>query len=90
MQHFSGDWGRALQLATVFLALLFLAVLMLSGSVRARLRVFIAKNFFAYRYDYRAEWLRFTARLSGDPINPASRHGRTPAKRFPGTARITE
>ncbi|MCR5866260.1 XrtA/PEP-CTERM system histidine kinase PrsK [Aquincola sp. J276] len=70
VQYFSGDWGRALQLATVFLALLFLAVLMLSGSVRARLRVFIAKNFFAYRYDYRAEWLRFTARLSGDPSAP--------------------
>ncbi|MFN7197424.1 MAG: XrtA/PEP-CTERM system histidine kinase PrsK [Hylemonella sp.] len=67
VQYFSGDWGRALQLTTVFVALLLLAVLLLSGSVRARLRVFIAKNFFAYRYDYRAEWLRFTGRLSGEP-----------------------
>ena len=66
VQYFSGDWGRALQLTLVFVALLLLAVLLISGSVRARLRVFVAKNFFAYRYDYRAEWLRFTARLSGD------------------------
>lgn len=69
VQYFSGDWGRALQLTTVFVALLLLAVLLLSGSVRARLQVFIAKNFFAYRYDYRAEWLRFTGRLSGDPAS---------------------
>lgn len=66
VQHFGGDWGRALQLATVAGALLALAVVALSGTVRARVRVFIAKNFFAYRYDYRAEWLRFTARLSGE------------------------
>lgn len=66
VQHFGGNWGRALQLATVAAALLALVVVALSGSVRSRLRVFIAKNFFAYRYDYRAEWLRFTARLSGE------------------------
>jgi putative PEP-CTERM system histidine kinase len=28
-------------------------------------RVFIGKNFFRYRYDYRSEWLRFTAMLAG-------------------------
>jgi hypothetical protein len=34
------------------------------GSLRARLRVFVGKHFFSYRYDYREEWLRFTAMLS--------------------------
>ncbi len=64
IRYFGGDWGRALQLTVLFAALLFLAVLVFSGALRARLRVFLGKNFFSYRYDYRQEWLRFTAMLS--------------------------
>ncbi len=55
---------QALQLALVFLALVVLIVLAMSGSMRARLRVFLGKHFFRYRYDYREEWLRFTQTLS--------------------------
>jgi putative PEP-CTERM system histidine kinase len=61
---FGGDWGRALQLGLVFLALVVLMFLAVSGSMRARLRVFLGKHFFRYRYDYREEWLRFTQTLS--------------------------
>ena len=61
---FGGEWGRALQLALVFLAIVALVTLVLSGSVRARLRVFLGKHFFRYRYDYREEWLHFTQTLS--------------------------
>ena len=64
VRYFGGSWGRALQLATLFAALLLLAVVLVSGSLRARLRVFLGKNFFSYRYDYRQEWLRFTGMLS--------------------------
>jgi putative PEP-CTERM system histidine kinase len=64
VRYTGGEWGRALQLALVFLALIALAVLILSGSMRSRLKVYIGKNFFNYRYDYREEWLRFTAILS--------------------------
>ncbi|MEO8857333.1 MAG: XrtA/PEP-CTERM system histidine kinase PrsK, partial [Burkholderiaceae bacterium] len=64
VRYFGGEWGRALQLALVFLGLLGLVVLGVSGSVRARLRVFLGKHFFRYRYDYREEWLRFTQTLS--------------------------
>lgn len=64
VRFFGGDWGRALQLGLVFLGLIFLSVLALSASVRARLRVFLGKHFFRYRYDYREEWLRFTKTLS--------------------------
>ena len=46
------------------LAKIVLAVLVFSGSVRSRLRVFVGKHFYSYRYDYREEWLRFTAMLS--------------------------
>jgi len=64
VRYFGGDWGRALQLGLVFLALVLLMLLALSASMRARLRVFLGKHFFRYRYDYREEWLRFTQTLS--------------------------
>ena len=64
VRFFGGSWGGALQVALASIALVLLTVLMLSGALRARLRVFLGKNFFSYRYDYRLEWLRFTAMLS--------------------------
>jgi putative PEP-CTERM system histidine kinase len=69
VRFFGGSWGRALQLALLVSALVFLAMLVLSGELRARLRVTISKHFFAYRYDYREQWLRFTAMLS-TPSSP--------------------
>ena len=65
VRYTSGRWGPALSVALVFVALVALAVLMASGAMRSRLRVYISKNFFSYRYDYREEWLRFTQLLSG-------------------------
>ena len=64
VRYFGGEWGRALQLGLVFLGLVVLVVLALSVTVRAKLRVFLGKHFFRYRYDYRDEWLRFTQTLS--------------------------
>jgi putative PEP-CTERM system histidine kinase len=64
VRYFGGDWGRALQLALVFAAILGLGVLVVSGSIRAKLRVLVGKHFYRYRYDYREEWLRFTQTLS--------------------------
>lgn len=59
-----GEWGRALQQAVVFSALLGLAVVGFSRAMRARLRVLIGKHFFRYQYDYREEWLKFTRILA--------------------------
>jgi len=64
VRYFGGEWGRALQLALVFVALILLVVLALSGSIRAKLRVFLGKHFFHYRFDYREEWLKFTHALA--------------------------
>ena len=66
---FGGDWGRGVQAAFFFIALVLLGILFSSGTVRSRLRVFVSKNFFSYRYDYRQEWLRFTAILADDTDN---------------------
>lgn len=64
VRYFGGDWGRVLQVALVSAGLLLLGVFVFSGTQRARLRVFVNKNLFPYRYDYRTEWLRFTQALS--------------------------
>lgn len=64
VRYFGGDWGRALQLGLLFAGLLGLGYLVVSGSMRAKLRVLVGKHFFSYRYDYREEWLRFTQTLS--------------------------
>ena len=63
VKYFGGDWGRALQLCVVFASLILLVLLTVSGAVRAKLRIFLSKNFFRYRYDYRDEWLKFTEAL---------------------------
>ena len=67
LREFGGDWGQALQVAFGVAALAALAMLAGSGAVRSRLRVFVSKHFFRYHYDYRTEWLRFTAALSAQP-----------------------
>jgi len=64
IRYFGGQWGPALQLGMVFVSLVGFVVLVLSASVRARLRVFLGKHFFRYRFDYREEWLKFTHTLS--------------------------
>jgi len=68
LRFVGGDWGAVLQTVFLFGAGAVLLVTVFSGVARARLRVFLSKHFFHYRYDYREEWLRFTALLSaGDP-----------------------
>lgn len=62
-----GDWGVVLQVMFLAVTLIGAALVVLSPSVRARLRVLIARNFYRYRYDYRSEWLGFLDKLdAGD------------------------
>ena len=63
---FGGEWGRALQIELLFAATVLVVLVATSGRVRSRLKVFVSKHFFSYRYDYREEWLRFTRTLSSD------------------------
>ncbi len=64
LRHHGGELGALLQVTLLFGAALLLAIVLFSGSVRAQLRVWLAKHFFNYRYDYRQEWLRFTGTLA--------------------------
>lgn len=61
---YGGDWGRVAEITLIFFALMLAALVAGSGQVRARLKVFLQKNFFSFRYDYREEWLRLTAALA--------------------------
>ncbi|HEV2673681.1 MAG TPA: XrtA/PEP-CTERM system histidine kinase PrsK [Aliidongia sp.] len=70
---FGVAWGELPQVAFGFAALIFLPMLLASGSARAKLKVFIAKNFFSLRYDYREEWLRFIRTVAHD-VTAANLH----------------
>ncbi len=66
LREFGGELGTLLQATFLFGAALILALVLFSGAFRARLRVFLSKHFFKYKYDYRREWLRFTSTLSAE------------------------
>jgi len=64
LRRFGGEWGGVLQTVLLSAGALLLLVLLFSGQMRARLKVFLSKHFFNYRYDYREEWLRFIHTLA--------------------------
>lgn len=66
VRYVGGELGKILQIELLFAALLLFGLGAFSGSFRSKLKVFVSKHFFSYRYDYREEWLRFTRTLSAD------------------------
>ncbi|MEO5938689.1 MAG: XrtA/PEP-CTERM system histidine kinase PrsK [Sphingomonas sp.] len=63
IQTFGGGYARLAQTAFVFGSAAALLALLSSPAVKAWLRVMVAKHLFRHRYDYRAEWVRFTETL---------------------------
>jgi putative PEP-CTERM system histidine kinase len=61
-----GNHARPVQVAFVFGCSVIALVLLPSARFRAWFKVKIAKHLFQHRYDYRAEWLRFSETL-GNP-----------------------
>lgn len=70
IRYLGGTWGGVLQIAFLCGSGLLLVALLFSGQIRASTRVWLSKNFFSYKYDYRTEWLQFTKTLgeSGDNV----------------------
>jgi putative PEP-CTERM system histidine kinase len=69
-----GSWGVVAQIVFLGGAAAVLAALLLSGTIRRRLQVFISKHFYRNKYDYRIEWLRFVETLSrADERDPRRR-----------------
>ena len=67
-----GDIARASQIVFVVLALVGAAVALPSPRMRRWLRVMATKHLFQHRYDYRAEWLRFTRTIGHGGAGQAS------------------
>ena len=64
IRYLGGSWGGVLQIVFLCAAGLLMLALLFSGKIRAQIRVWLSKNFFSYKYDYRTEWLQFTRTLA--------------------------
>ncbi|MEN8178076.1 MAG: XrtA/PEP-CTERM system histidine kinase PrsK [Pseudomonadota bacterium] len=73
IRMYGGSWGKASQMIFLFAALIFLVAVLFSGNLRSKLKVFLSKHFFNYKYDYRDEWLRIIQTLSSGEPGPEIR-----------------
>jgi len=64
IKYFGGEYGDFFRIVFFTSAIVMLFILMSSGHFRARLKVFLNKNFFQYQYDYRDEWLNLINSLA--------------------------
>jgi putative PEP-CTERM system histidine kinase len=64
LREYGGSWGRLGQVLFFSIAVIFLAAVLSSGQLRARIKVFLGKHFYKNKYDYRVEWLKLTEGLS--------------------------
>lgn len=71
-----GNASQLAQLGFVFVTSVLVVAILPSGRVRGWLKVMLAKHFFQHRYDYRAEWLRFTRTIGRASATAPSLHER--------------
>ncbi|MDH4100853.1 MAG: PEP-CTERM system histidine kinase PrsK [Nitrospirota bacterium] len=64
LKHFGESFQRSMIIGIALVAGIGLLLILLSETVKRRIRVFLHKNFYQHKYDYRTQWLQFTARLS--------------------------
>ena len=80
---FGGGYARVAQTAFVFGSAAALLTLLSSPTIKAWLRVMVAKHLFRHCYDYRAEWVRLQGRFGelmaekAMVVQPAESGGRT-------------
>lgn len=72
LAYAGGDFAAQFQLALVALAAAAALAVLSSRRLRAWLRVILTKHLFQHRYDYRAEWLRFTRTIGAGGPEPSS------------------
>ncbi|MBU2924955.1 PEP-CTERM system histidine kinase PrsK [Colwellia sp. C2M11] len=63
INYFGGKWGELVSFGFFILGSIVLAVLLITESVRRRVKVFISKHFFANKYEYREEWLELIEKI---------------------------
>lgn len=58
-----GEWGSVISITFLILATIVLGALIITETLRRKVKVFIAKNFFANKYEYRDEWLDLISKI---------------------------
>ena len=61
---YGGIWGREAQIIFLAGAIVILFVILSSGALRAKVKIFLNKHFYENKYDYREEWMGFIQKLS--------------------------
>lgn len=64
VKYFAFSAGHDFMVVAAFVSFLAFLLLLLSEDLRRRVKVFIAKHFYAHKHDYREEWLRFSQSLA--------------------------
>ncbi|WP_085300435.1 XrtA/PEP-CTERM system histidine kinase PrsK [Cognaticolwellia mytili] len=63
INYVGGEWGSFVSIGFLMLSGIVLFALLITESLRRRVKVFIAKNFFANKYEYRDEWLNLIEKI---------------------------
>lgn len=63
INYLGGEWGQFVSFGFFILGSIVLAVLLMTEAVRRQVKVFISKNFFANKYEYREEWLELIGKI---------------------------
>ncbi len=63
INYIGGQWGDFVSIGFLILSGIVLVALLITESLRRRVKVFIAKNFFANKYEYRDEWLNLIEKI---------------------------
>ena len=63
INYIGGEWGTALSITFLVLASVVLLTLIITDTLRRKVKVFITKNFFANKYEYRDEWLNLIEKI---------------------------
>ncbi len=61
---YGGIWGREAQIIFLAGAIVILFVILSSGALRAKIKIFLNKHFYENKYDYREEWMGFIQKLA--------------------------
>ena len=64
MRYLGASFSKDLAIFIAFTTGIAMLVVLFSERLRRRVKVLISKHFYASKHDYRAEWLKFTDRLS--------------------------
>jgi putative PEP-CTERM system histidine kinase len=63
INYLGGEWGDLVSIGFLMLSGIVFVALLITESLRRRVKVFIAKNFFANKYEYRDEWLNLIEKI---------------------------